>query len=184
MKLSQRWRLAWLVLALLVVGAMALAACSPNPQELIISPQLGAQMEARAAGNQVVRAEPTPLPKLADLQPDQVTAGASPELIDALAKADPAKGQQLAQANGCLGCHSLDPNAKMTGPTWHNLGNTAVGRVPNESPVFYLDHSIVNPSEYVVPNYPDNIMPKNFGQVLSIQDQADIISFLLQQTQG
>ena len=86
--------------------------------------------------------------------------------------------------NYCIGCHSLDPKAQMTGPTWYNIGNTAVGRQPGVSPAAFLDHSVVNPSEYVVPNYPDNIMPKNFGQILSIQDQGDLIAYLLQQTQG
>ena len=182
MKSSQLRRRLFLLGALMLLGALALAACAPNPNELIISPQLGEQMAARAAGNQVVRAEPTPLPKLADLTPDQVTAGLDPEVLAAFANADPAHGEQLATANGCIGCHSLDPNATMTGPTWHNIGNTAVSRVPGLGPAAYIDHSIVNPSEYVVPGFPDNVMPHTYADLLSAQDQADLVAFLLSQT--
>ncbi len=182
MKSSQLRRRMLLLLAVLLVGALALAACAPDPNELIISPQLGDQMVARSAGNQVVRAEPTPAPRLADLTPEEITAGLPEDLAAAIINGDPARGEQLALSNGCIGCHSLDPNAVMTGPTWYNIGNTAVGREPGVSPAAYLDHSIVNPSEYVVPNYPDNIMPKTYGQTLSVQDQGDLIAHLLAQT--
>jgi hypothetical protein len=51
------------------------------------------------------------------------------------------------------------------------------------SPAMYLDTSVVNPSAHVVTGYPDNIMPKNYGEILTIQDQADLIAFMLSQTQ-
>lgn len=183
MKSSQLRRRMALLLAVLLVGALSLAACAPDPTELIISPQLGEQMIARAAGNQVVRAEPTPLPLLADLAPEAITAGLDEELTTAILNGDLARGEQLALQNACVGCHSLDPAATMTGPTWHNIGNTAVSRVPDLSPAAYLHHSIMKPSEYVVPDYLDNLMPKTYEQTLSIQDQGDLIAFLLAQTQ-
>jgi mono/diheme cytochrome c family protein len=183
MKSSQlRRRMGWL-LAVMLIGALALAACAPDPNELIISPQLGEQMVARSAGNQVVRAEPTPLPQLSALTPEEIVAGLPEDLVAAVTNGDPARGEQIALQNGCVGCHALDPNVTMTGPTWYNMGNTAVGRQPGVSPAAYLDHSIVNPGEYVVPNYPDNIMPRNYGEILSVQDQGDLIAYLLAQTQ-
>jgi mono/diheme cytochrome c family protein len=184
MKSSQlRRRLGWLP-AVLFVSVVVLAACAPNPNQLIISPQLGEQMVARAAGNQVVRAEPTPLPQLSALTPDQIVAGLPEDLAAAVTAGDAARGEQLALQNGCIGCHGLDPAVTMTGPTWYNIGNTAVGREPGVSPAAYLDHSIVNPGEYLVPNYPDNIMPRNYGEILSVQDQGDLIAYLLSQVQG
>jgi cytochrome c2 len=180
--LQLRRPMGWL-LAVMLLGILALAACAPDPDELILSPQLGEQMAARSAGNQVVRAEATPLPQLSALTPEQVVAGLPEDLATAIANGDTAHGEQLAQQNGCVGCHSLDPNATMTGPTWYNVGNTAVGRQPGVSPAAYLDHSIVNPGEYVVPNYPDNIMPRNYGEILSVQDQGDLIAYLLSQVQ-
>ena len=185
MKLSSRHRLAWLAMLLLAVSAV-LVACSinpsPNPTTFIISPQLGEQITAQRAGQEVVAVAPAAAPKLADLTPDQITAGLSADLTAALAAANPENGKTISQNNGCLGCHSLDPNVQLAGPTWHNLGNTAVSRVAGESPALYLDTSVVNPSAFVVPNYPDGIMPKTFGESLTIQDQADIISFILSQT--
>jgi len=183
MKSSQLRRRMLFVWAVLLVGALALAACAPDPAELIISPQLGEQMVARAAGNQIVRAEPTPLPRLADLAPEEITAGLDEEVTAAILNGDLARGEQLALQNACIGCHALDPNATMTGPTWYNIGNVAVGRVPGLSPAAYLHHSIMKPSEYVVPNYVDNLMPKTYEQTLSIQDQGDLIAYLLAQTQ-
>ena len=182
MKLTNRHRVGALIV-LALVGALLLAACAPNPESLVISPQLGEQMAAIEAGNEVVRAEPTAAPKLADLAPEQITAGLPDDLIAAFANADPAHGEQLAQANGCIGCHSLDPKAVMTGPTWYNVGNTAVARVPGESPGLYLDTSVLNPSAFVVPNYPDNVMPKTYKDILSVQDQADLLAHLLAQVQ-
>lgn len=167
--------------AFLLMSGALLAACSPNPGELIISPQLGEQMVARQAGNVVVKAEATPAPMLADLSPDQITAGLSDDVLAAFAIADAAAGEQLYTTNGCIGCHSLDPAVKLTGPTWHNLGNVAVSRVPGMSPALYIDTSIVNPGALVVSGYPDGIMPKNYGDLLSVQDQANLLKFILAQ---
>jgi cytochrome c1 len=182
MKAFVRQRAGWLI-ALLLIGGAVLAACAPDPNELIISPALGEQMVAREAGGEIVRAEPTPLPQLADLTPEQVSAGLPDDLLAAFASANPANGEVLYQSQGCLGCHSLDPNVQMTGPTWYNLGNIAVSRVPGMSPALYLDMSVVNPSAHIVTGYPDNIMPKNYGDILTIQDQADLIAFMLSLTQ-
>lgn len=176
-------RRAGLVVALVLGSSLLVAACAPDPAELIISPALGEQMAARAAGNVVVRAEATPAPKLADLSPEQVTAGLPEDLLAAFANASAANGEVLYQSKGCMGCHSLDPNATMTGPTWYNLGNTAVSRVPGESPALYLDTSIINPSAHVVSGYPDNIMPKTYTEQLTVQEQADLLAFMLAQTQ-
>lgn len=182
MKLNLR-RQAGLAVALLLVGAVMLSACAPDPEELIISPALGEQLVAREAGDEVVRAEPTPAPKLADLTPEQITAGLPEPVLAAFANASAANGEALYQKNACIGCHSLDPNVQMSGPTWYNLGNTAVARVPEMSPALYLNTSVVNPSAHVVTGYLDNVMPKNYGELLSAQEQADLLAFMFTQTQ-
>ncbi len=180
-KLQRRYLV---LVALLVMIAAVATACAPDPNELIISPQLGEQMAARAAGQQIVRAEPTPLPLLSSLTPEQIVAGLPEDVIAAMANADLAHAEQLALSNGCIGCHALDPAMQMTGPTWYNIGNTAVGRVPGESPGLYLYHSIANPGLYSVPNYPAGVMPATYVDTLSTQDMADLVAYLLAQTQG
>ncbi len=112
-------------------------------------------------------------------QADPELAGLPEEIAKAMPNADPKHGQQLTVSNACIGCHSLDPNQKMVGPTWYNLVETAAKRVPGESAGLYLYNSIVKPNAFVVPGYAPNIMLQTFGQSLTAQDKADLIAYLL-----
>ncbi|MBI5668807.1 MAG: c-type cytochrome [Chloroflexi bacterium] len=103
---------------------------------------------------------------------------------------DPARGDQLyhSQArsfNGttlaCNGCHM--PEGPGTGPQT----NGTMTRIETErlqdpalagyTPEQYLVESIVQPGNYVVPDF-QNVMIPNFGQNLSLQDLADLIAYL------
>ena len=177
--LSQRR--APLLFAFLIVLSVAVAACAPNPTAGVLSPELGDQLVAQAADAEI-EVVPTPVPLgIADLTEEQITAGLPADFAAALASANPDNGEKLAVANGCIGCHSLDPDQQMTGPSWHNGGDHAVNRVPGESPAFYLYDSIVSPNAFVVDGFPQNIMPQNFSEILSEQDIADLVSYLLAQ---
>ncbi len=180
MKTNRVRRRGWLVV-LLLVTVLVMAACAPDATQLIISPQLGEQLAALEAGSEVVAVVPTEAPRIADLSPEEIVAGVPDDFAAALAVADPANGEQLALARGCIGCHALDPAAVMTGPTWYHMGDTAVSRVAGESPALYLYNSIYNPGSYVVPNYPNNIMPANYSEQLSLEELADLVAYLLNQ---
>lgn len=180
MKLNCMRHRTWLFASLWGIVLVA-AACAPDATQLILSPRLGEQLAALEAGNQVVAAVPTEAPTLADLAPDAVVAGLPEDFAAALAAAQPANGEQVALARGCIGCHALDPNAAMTGPTWYHIGDTSVSRVPGESPALYLYGSIVNPGQFVVPPYPNNIMPANYAEQLSLEELADLVAYLLEQ---
>jgi cytochrome c551/c552 len=170
----------WLVLATLA-AALVVTGCAPDASAHIISPELGEQLYADEAGQQVV-AEPTPEPVLlANLSPEQIYAGLPPEISELMANADPAHGEQLAQVNACIGCHSVDPNVQLAGPTWHNIGDIAANRQPGTSPALYLLSSIEKPDDFVVPTFSDQVMPENFGDTLSDQDLADLLAYLLTQ---
>jgi hypothetical protein len=69
----------------------------------------------------------------------------------------------------------------MTGPTWHNVADTAANRVPGESPGLYIYNSITNPGAYTVPNFPAGIMPQNIASTLQPDELADLVAFLLTQ---
>lgn len=97
----------------------------------------------------------------------------------ALESSDASRGQQLTLSNACRGCHSLDPNQLMAGPTWYDLANTAATRVQGQSAADYLYTSIVNPNAYVVNGYQPNVMIQVYGQTLGQQDLADIVKYLL-----
>lgn len=168
---------------LLVVAALMLSACKPDADAMLISPQLGEQMVAAASAgpDAVAAAEPTPVPVLADLTDEEIVAGLPDDFVTALAEADPANGETLSLTNGCVGCHALDPEAVMTGPTWHNMGDTAVGRVDGQSPALYLYNSIVEPNSYVNDGYPAGVMPQTYADTLSTEDLADVVAYLLSQ---
>lgn len=173
----------WIILTAVALFGLGLAACAPNANARLISPELGAQLYAEEADQEVV-VEPTPEPLLfASLTPEQVTAGLPDDFAAALAAADPSRGETVALANGCVGCHSVDPAVTMTGPTWANLADTATNRVPGESPALYLHDSIVNPNAYVVPGYPSGVMPPTYGDTIALEDLANLVAYLLQHHQ-
>jgi mono/diheme cytochrome c family protein len=183
MKSNRAQRRGWTVASLLLL-VLTLAACAPDATQLIISPQLGEQLAALESGSEIVAAVPTEAPTLSDLTPDEIVAGLPDDFAAALAVAQPANGEQIALARGCIGCHALDPDVVMTGPTWYHMGDTAISRVRDESPALYLYKSIVAPGDYIVPNYPNNIMPANYGEQLSIEELADLVAYLLEQNEA
>ena len=180
MKAVSRVRRALNIILVLIV-LLTVSACAPDPKAEIVSPQLGAQLAAREAAN-IVEAIPTPEPlRLATMSEEEMTAGLPAEIAAALASADPANGESLSLANACIGCHALDPNQQMTGPTWFHVGDTVANRVPGESPALYLYNSIVSPNAFVNAGYPSGVMPQNYGDTLDDQALADLIAYLLSQ---
>lgn len=152
----------------------------PEADAPIISPRLGAVL-AQIEADGEIKVEPTPEPlALADLTPVSVTLGLPADFATALEEAaNPANATTLALVNGCAGCHSIDPAIVLTGPTWHNIGDTATNRRPDESPALYLYLSITDPAAYEVPNFPSGVMPKDFAQRMSQQEIADVVAYLL-----
>ncbi len=63
---------------------------------------------------------------------------------------------------GCNGCHTLTSVGAQgkVGPVLDGIGQEAGTRVPGQDARTYLTSSIVKPSDFVVPGYPDHIMPQ------------------------
>ena len=163
----------------LIVAAFLITSCVPEADAPIISPRLGAVL-AQIEADGEIKVEPTPEPlALADLTPVSVTLGLPADFATALEAANPENATTLALVNGCAGCHSIDPAIVLTGPTWHNIGDTATNRRPDESPALYLYLSITDPAAYEVPNFPSGVMPKDFAQRMSQQEIADVVAYLL-----
>ena len=166
---------------LLVSLLLIMTGCVPDAEGEIISPDLGPKLVlARSEGGVEVAPTPAP-PKLAELAPDQVYAGLPDDVRQAVESADVGAAQTVALKYGCIGCHATDPNQKLTGPTWHNVGDTAVTRVPGESPAQYFYESITNPNAHVVDGYPANIMPQTFKDMMTPQELAEMVAYLLSQ---
>jgi len=159
----------------------AIVGCAPNANSALIGPELGPSLVIAQSEGEIV-VEPTAVPpKLAELTPEEIYAGLDPAVQEAIMNANPANGETIALTFGCVGCHAVDPATVMTGPTWHNVGDVAITRVPGESPAEYLYQSIVAPNAYVTPNYPGNIMPANFTEIMSAEQIADMVAYLLLQ---
>lgn len=50
---------------------------------------------------------------------------------------------------------------------------------PLEDVVDYIRTSILHPSEYVVPGYPDNLMPQVYGEIFTETEIDDLVAYLL-----
>lgn len=111
--------------------------------------------------------------------------------IDA-ADADPNAGQSLYNAQGltgtgailgCAGCHVGGAQAPALEGTWTRIQTERLPELTNYADgVDYIIHSIIVPGEYLVPPYTD-LMPHNFGQILTVQDLANLIAYLESQDQ-
>ncbi|MFN8449813.1 MAG: cytochrome c [Anaerolineae bacterium] len=104
---------------------------------------------------------------------------------------DPQRGSQLYNGLGtptlpCSGCHLNAAVAPQLEGTWTRVENDRLKEpgLAGYTGEQYIAESIIHPSAHIAPNYTDNLMPKNFGQILTYQDLADLIAFLKTQDQG
>ena len=93
-----------------------------------------------------------------------------------------ARGQKVFLDNGCGGCHTIEGlSAGTVGPNQTNIGTVAESRIPGMSAEEYILESIMDPSAYVVEGYPDDVMLKNYGDLISPDQMNDLVAFLLAQ---
>ena len=100
--------------------------------------------------------------------------------VASVAGAPGIKGPQLPNDPGasvfansqCSGCHTLKA-AGASGTTGPDLDQVIPGMSAAE-----VKQSIVDPSAKIAKGYPD-VMPKNFGQLISPQDLSALVKFLL-----
>ena len=94
---------------------------------------------------------------------------------------DPAAGKQLFAANGCAACHTFKP-AGAAGKIGPDLDHVAADaqKANQGSLAAYTAESIKNPGAYVVPGYPNGVMP-SFAR-LGDTKIADLVAFLTQKS--
>jgi mono/diheme cytochrome c family protein len=95
---------------------------------------------------------------------------------------DPLNGQLLYNgALACASCHEVGGGtvAPHTEGTYTRAEETRLAdpMLAEYSIEQYLVESIVLPASYVVPNY-TNVMPTLFGETLTLQELADLVTFL------
>jgi cytochrome c2 len=121
-------------------------------------------------------------------QQEEATGVASALMADGTEPVD-----QIFQKAQCVACHTIPgiPGAKGTiGPVLEE-GTNALLRMKDKdykgsakTVPDYIMESIVSPSAYVVKPYPDNTMPKIFGQKLSAGAIKKIVDYLSQVKAG
>ncbi|MDX6411542.1 MAG: cytochrome c [Gaiellaceae bacterium] len=112
--------------------------------------------------------------------PTAVTVVGSLPTAAPVAKGDAVAGKKLFLSSGCGGCHAFKAAATngKVGPDLDNLAADAT-KANQGSLAEYVFTSIKNPSAYVVPGYPNGVMP-NYGAQLTDTQIADITAFLTQ----
>jgi nitric oxide reductase subunit C len=120
---------------------------------------------------------------------------AGSDVTTELPAGDAARGEQLfaqqvKQASGtnaaCKACHSLVPGEILTGPSLAGVASRAETRVTGETAEQYIRTSIQQPNAFIVPDDPKYVqangksaMPEGLGNLMSDQDLADLIAYLL-----
>lgn len=122
----------------------------------------------------------------------------------ALSLGDPENGRLLfttLQAEtgfACSTCHRVDSTETLIGPGLLNVADPshdpsqhqhggAMEMLTEEAPpertmdevIAYLRTSILHPSDFVVPGFPDLLMPQIYGQIFNEQEINDITAYLL-----
>ncbi len=162
---------------LAIVLTAVLVACAPNPAAQLISPFMVAASEEGITI--VVRV----IPKLAELTEEEIFAGVPDDVVAAIKEGDAVEGQEISELQGCAGCHSFQEDEVLSGPSWYDAANIAVGRVEGESPALYFYRSITQPNAFIVKRFDSNVMPEDFSEKLSTSELGDLIALLLEQTE-
>ncbi|MGI6208177.1 MAG: DUF7282 domain-containing protein [Anaerolineae bacterium] len=91
-----------------------------------------------------------------------------------------ALGRQVAQNNGCLGCHSAD-GSTLLGPTLLGLFGSTVPLADGSMVVAdeeYIRRSIVDPNAQIVRGFPAGLMPGDFGQRLDEMELDALVELI------
>jgi mono/diheme cytochrome c family protein len=99
--------------------------------------------------------------------------GASPPEVEG------GPGAQVFANNGCGTCHTLAA-AKSGGVTGPNLDES----LSSSDDAAAIEAMIVDPNAEIVKGYPPNVMPQNFGELLSEKELEDLIEYLMESTSG
>ncbi len=86
-------------------------------------------------------------------------------------------GAQVFANNGCGGCHTLAA-AGSGGVTGPNLNEYLA---PDDD-FDGVEEMIVDPNAEIAEGYPANVMPQNYGQLLTKKELKDLIQFLIENT--
>lgn len=108
-------------------------------------------------------------------------AGSVDELqaeFDNLPAGDAARGEQIFLAQPCHTCHT-DLSVGPVLPGDPPLAIRAATSKSGYSAELYIYESIVKPNADIVPGFQKDIMPSDFSEMLTDQELADLIAYLM-----
>jgi mono/diheme cytochrome c family protein len=85
-------------------------------------------------------------------------------------------GAQVFASNGCGGCHTLAA-AGSGGVTGPNLDEVLPGQTPA-----MVEESIVDPNAHIAKGYSANVMPTNFGTLITPKEIEALVEYLIGST--
>ncbi|MCQ3932586.1 MAG: hypothetical protein DPW16_19225 [Chloroflexi bacterium] len=142
---------------------------------------------------------PTPTPEVEETEvaTEEPTAEVAEAGVTEELPGDPEIGKLLFEnvtspstsQNCATACHNVNEPLPGTGPYLYGIGTVAGSRIPGISAQDYLFQSIMQPSAFLAPPqteqpWPDNLMPHDWGQVLTEQDVWHIVAYLMTLTQA
>ncbi len=99
-------------------------------------------------------------------------------VLDALLPEE--RGKQLAELNGCVGCHTADGSSSV-GPTWLGLFGSEKLLADGDTILVdeaYLLKSILDPNAQMVEGFLSDLMPKVYENTFSQTEINDLIAYI------
>ena len=199
--------------ALLTILTIILAACGTPATPVPNSATLTAEGEEHAEDQEETHSEPTEVvlvptdtpaptdtpvpPTPTEVPPTEApTEAPAEEAVDQTTRliqtfGDATNGERIfmetyntAQGGwACMTCHDSFSDSQLVGPGLLTVGTRAADRVEGESAELYIYNSIVNPNDYIVEGFPENLMPQSYSEVLSDQEVYDLVAYLISLSQ-
>jgi cytochrome c oxidase subunit 2 len=84
-------------------------------------------------------------------------------------------GAQVFANNGCGGCHTFKAagSGGVTGPPLEKV-------LTSDDSGGKIEEMIVEPNNEIAQGYPPNVMPQNFGQILTPKEIEDLVQYLIE----
>lgn len=108
---------------------------------------------------------------------DSESSGPEPIVVDPEAAA---RGEMLAESEGCLQCHTTDGSLTSTGPTWKGLAGSTRPLTSGADVLAddnYLINSILDPRSQIVEGY-DAVMPTFYADQLDDGQVSDLVEYI------
>lgn len=79
----------------------------------------------------------------------------------------------------CANCHATSGETIIVGPSQAGIASRGSQRIPGMDARTYVKNSIINPKDYTVEGFQDNLMPTDYGILLSVEDIEALVAYLL-----